>query len=170
MADQRVLYTEELVGATHPTKTDVVNRLSLVEHNNDGTHKTLAQNVQYWATTGGVTVTSGGTTISTHDMGTVAVGDIIYADASARMAKGGTGGESVLAIQQYSGTATVRSTKRNMTRNHPASITIDYSTEGMFYVTVAGTLTLCSIASSAGSDSTIATGEGKFQTVFLKKG
>ncbi len=39
MADQRIQYNEQLVGAGHPTKTDTVNRLSIVEHNNDGTHK-----------------------------------------------------------------------------------------------------------------------------------
>lgn len=38
MADQRILYTEELVGANHATKADTLNRLTLVEHNNDGTH------------------------------------------------------------------------------------------------------------------------------------
>lgn len=40
MADQRILYTEEMVGANHPTKSDTLNRLALVGHNTDGTHKT----------------------------------------------------------------------------------------------------------------------------------
>lgn len=169
MSDLRIQFSEEVVGANHGTKADTINRLALVEHNNDGTHKTLVQNVQYWATTGSTTVTSGGTTISTHDMGTVAVGDVIYADTSAKMAKGATGGETVLAIQKYSGTATIQHTKRNDSRNQSASATVDFSTEGIFYVTVAGTLFLCSIASSAGSNATIAIGDGQFQTVFLKK-
>lgn len=39
MADQRYLYTENACGAGHPTVTDNINRLALVEHNNDGTHK-----------------------------------------------------------------------------------------------------------------------------------
>lgn len=39
-ADQRIQYTEEMVGAGHPTKPDTLNRLSLVEHNTDGTHRT----------------------------------------------------------------------------------------------------------------------------------
>lgn len=38
-ADKRIQYTEKMVGAGHPTLTDTLNRLSLVEHNNDGTHK-----------------------------------------------------------------------------------------------------------------------------------
>ncbi|MBI3024385.1 MAG: hypothetical protein HYY66_01670 [Candidatus Tectomicrobia bacterium] len=50
MADQRAQYTEEAVGAGHPTKADVINRLALVEHNTDGTHKadaTLAKAAAY---------------------------------------------------------------------------------------------------------------------------
>jgi hypothetical protein len=39
MADQRAQYTEEAVGANHPTKADVINRLALVEHGTDGVHK-----------------------------------------------------------------------------------------------------------------------------------
>ena len=39
MADQRILSTEKMVGAGHATLADTINRLVLVEHNNDGTHK-----------------------------------------------------------------------------------------------------------------------------------
>lgn len=39
MADQRILASENLIGALHPTLTDTLNRLTLVEHNTDGTHK-----------------------------------------------------------------------------------------------------------------------------------
>ena len=42
MADQRIQYTEEMVGANHPTKSDTLNRLSLVDHENNGGHKTVA--------------------------------------------------------------------------------------------------------------------------------
>jgi hypothetical protein len=38
-ADQTAKYNEEAVGSGHPTKADTVNRLTLVEHNTDGTHK-----------------------------------------------------------------------------------------------------------------------------------
>jgi hypothetical protein len=38
MSDQRIQYDEEMVGAGHPTKSDTLNRLMLVEHNSDGTH------------------------------------------------------------------------------------------------------------------------------------
>ena len=41
MSDMRIQCSEEMVGANHPTKTDTLNRLVLVEHNEDGTHKWL---------------------------------------------------------------------------------------------------------------------------------
>ena len=39
MNDLRAQWTEEAVGANDPEKADVINRLTLVEHNIDGTHK-----------------------------------------------------------------------------------------------------------------------------------
>ena len=39
MTDLRIQYSEEMVGAGHPAKTDTMNRLALAEHNADGTHK-----------------------------------------------------------------------------------------------------------------------------------
>ena len=39
MSDQIIQYTEEMVGANHPTKADTLNRALLVGHNADGTHK-----------------------------------------------------------------------------------------------------------------------------------
>lgn len=47
MADQRIQYTEEMVGAGHPTKADTLNRHMLVEHNTDGSHKST--NIYYAA-------------------------------------------------------------------------------------------------------------------------
>lgn len=38
MTDQRIQYTEKMVGAGYPTLPDTLNRITLVEHNNDGTH------------------------------------------------------------------------------------------------------------------------------------
>ncbi len=35
------MYNEEMVGAGHPAKADTLNRLALVEHNPDGTHKDI---------------------------------------------------------------------------------------------------------------------------------
>ncbi len=43
MADQRAQYNEEAVGANHPTKADVINRLALVEHGTDGVHGAAAR-------------------------------------------------------------------------------------------------------------------------------
>lgn len=39
MTDLRIQFNEEMVGAGHPAKADTLNRLALVEHNADGTHK-----------------------------------------------------------------------------------------------------------------------------------
>jgi len=39
MADQRIQYTEQMVGNGHPTYSDTLNRLTLVGHNSDGSHK-----------------------------------------------------------------------------------------------------------------------------------
>lgn len=47
-AEKRILYTERAVGAGHPTFTDTLNRLTLVEHNNDGTHDILTQVIDPW--------------------------------------------------------------------------------------------------------------------------
>lgn len=41
MSDQRILATELLIGANHPTLADTLNRHALVQHNNDGTHATV---------------------------------------------------------------------------------------------------------------------------------
>lgn len=37
--DLRIQSTERMIGADHPTLTDTLNRIFLVEHNIDGTHK-----------------------------------------------------------------------------------------------------------------------------------
>jgi hypothetical protein len=58
MADQRILASEEMVGASHATKADTLNRLALVEHNTDGTHNAITPatvNGQSLATTAGPT-------------------------------------------------------------------------------------------------------------------
>ncbi len=43
MADLRIRFNEEMVGVGHPVKADTLNRLSLAEHNNDGTHNKLTK-------------------------------------------------------------------------------------------------------------------------------
>lgn len=42
MANQRILASEEMVGHGHATKADTLNRLEMIEHNEDGTHKMSA--------------------------------------------------------------------------------------------------------------------------------
>ncbi len=41
MANQKIQYTEEMVGENHPQKADTLNRLTNVEHNDDGTHSDI---------------------------------------------------------------------------------------------------------------------------------
>lgn len=48
MADQRIIFSEEMVGFNHPTKADTLNRLSLIEHNSDGTHSKLTKVTDPW--------------------------------------------------------------------------------------------------------------------------
>lgn len=48
MADARIQYSEEMVGAGHPAKADTLNRLTLVEHNADGTHDRLTNVKDPW--------------------------------------------------------------------------------------------------------------------------
>ncbi len=48
MTDQTIQYTEKIVGSNHPALADTLNRLALVEHNNDGTHKYLTQVKDPW--------------------------------------------------------------------------------------------------------------------------
>lgn len=55
MADQRIQYTEQMVGAGHPSLSDTLNRLALVEHDTDGTHKAAARTTLGLATTDGPT-------------------------------------------------------------------------------------------------------------------
>lgn len=45
MADQRLQYNEYVIGAGHPSLTDTANRLALVEHQTDGTHKVITINL-----------------------------------------------------------------------------------------------------------------------------
>lgn len=69
MADQRIQYTENMVGAGHPTLDDTLNRLTLVEHDTDGTHKditVLSINGTVLAeTTSGFTIEGGSSSSST---------------------------------------------------------------------------------------------------------
>ncbi len=48
MADERIQYNEEMVGAGHPAKADTLNRLALIEHNTDGTHDRITKIKDPW--------------------------------------------------------------------------------------------------------------------------
>jgi len=54
-ADQTIAATEEMVGSGHATKTDTLNRLTLVEHETSGAHKAVMTGL---AITAGKTITA----------------------------------------------------------------------------------------------------------------
>jgi len=62
MEDLTAKHNEEAVGSGHPTKADTANRLMLVEHNIDGTHKSVDRWTQ---TTGTFTATPASTSTLT---------------------------------------------------------------------------------------------------------
>jgi len=64
MADQRILATENMIGASHPTLADTLNRLTLVSHENDGTHKFVLATTASTSTSTGAIVTAGGAGIA----------------------------------------------------------------------------------------------------------
>ena len=55
MTDYRIQSGEEMVGSGHPSKSDTLNRLALVGHNTDGTHKAWADILEYGAVGDGST-------------------------------------------------------------------------------------------------------------------
>jgi len=82
-ADQTIAATEEMVGSGHATKTDTLNRLPLVEHNTDGTHKS------------GLTLTS--SVLVTPALGTPASGNLQNTTAYPGLAI--TAGKTITATQ-----------------------------------------------------------------------
>ena len=60
MADQRITYQEKMVGANHPTLPDTLNRMTLIEHATDGTHKFITDTTQSTSTSTGAIITAGG--------------------------------------------------------------------------------------------------------------
>ena len=62
MADQRIQWTDEMVGNGHATKPDTLNKHGMVEHASDGTHLAAYGSLYEYTPTGTVNnITTGGT-------------------------------------------------------------------------------------------------------------
>ena len=79
MSDLRIQYDEEMVGASHPTKDDTLNRLALADHGQDGAHLYLG------LITGMAYYTSGEEQISVEG-GSMELGGLTYAMGSGEAA------------------------------------------------------------------------------------
>ena len=123
------------------------------------------QRTEVEASNGGLTITSGGTQITTVDLGTVTAGDRILVSASVEGSKGGTAGISDCRVQKISGTATTSVIATSIVYG-PASTNWRIPGCGISKVTVTGTLVLELLATSVGSSST--NGAGSILAIVLK--
>ena len=107
-------------------------------------------------------------------MGTVAAGDRIHMEGHIETAnKGATGGLTTYSMEKDSGTATITSST-GLVQIQDASVTDASSQEsralsGTFKVTGSGTLVMTFAGVSAGSDTTLAIGEGNAYVRFIRK-
>lgn len=113
------------------------------------------------------------TEITTINFGAVTSGDRIYVSSWVAATKGGTSGLTSISIDKKSGTATI-STYHDQSglysqRTHPASAAEYFTTHGVLKITGSGTLEISLSGTSAGSNSTVATGNGDLYAFFLKK-
>lgn len=175
-----VLAVETALG-TNPqgSKTDVKSFLQL-EHNADGTHKTLSANTTGNATTA-TTATNmamtgeASTTGTTLNLGTVTSGDRIDATWFCKVVQNSGNSETDLTIVQSSGTATM--IFQNSQSTIGQSIKTDFSVRGtnaayitvrgIIQVTGSGTLVIGRNIASYGTAPTISGAEG--YAFFLKK-
>lgn len=124
---------------------------------------------------GVVTLTTGaGADIVTLDLGTVTAGQrwAVAAQISDGL-KGGTAGATRLHLLKSSGTATVVFLKdltelQQSSYHAAADATVRLSVNGIMQVTVAGTLVIKAVGASAGSDTTLAAGEGQIYAMRMK--
>lgn len=78
--DQRIQYTEPMTGANHPVKSDTLNRLTLIEHNSDGTHSAITTTVGL--STAGTVTTGKVVSSGVVSAGSVTTSGGIYSGAS----------------------------------------------------------------------------------------
>ena len=121
---------------------------------------------------GAVTVLAASTTIADLAQMTVAVGDRIHVNGVVVALKGATAGLSTYGIAYALGTAVVAigvdAVAVELAHDQLNATTHVFTLSGMFLVTGAGTLTLRLYGRSAGSNSTVAIGNGDFHALVLR--
>lgn len=192
MADQTLKYNEAIVGSGHPTMNDTANRLALVEHNTDGTHKGASVLTAIGATpvptadmpaifdSRGVMrgaewnftekqydTTHNGT--ASYDYGTVAVGDIIAVEAQIHAGWGGI--PTTLEHYLYNaGSCTLEDYGMGFLPRTNISLTSNPAHSSIFSwleVTAAGTLVICSMLGVIGGSGL--SYDNVLKTFFAKK-
>lgn len=120
-----------------------------------------------------VTVTAGGTEVVAISGLSVAVGDILFVNATMIMSKGLVTGRSEAVIGKKAGAATIKFisvlTNANLDEDpHDASTTWSFVGTFMFTVTAAGDLDVNLFAASAGSNGTVALGGAGLATTVIR--
>jgi hypothetical protein len=122
-----------------------------------------------------VTLLSTTTLITSIDFGTVKVGDRIHIDAAVGFTKGGTLGAMSTQLAKKSGDTAViefvhdSTTLFQKTPAYGSAVTGNLAMSAILKVTGAGTLELEFSGASAGSDSTVAAGDGELYGYFLRR-
>lgn len=119
-----------------------------------------------------VTVGAGATTIVNLASVTVAVGDRIVFTAQVIMLKGATAGLTTMQVNKSSGTATIAlgvdATVAEDAHEQPNATTHKFTLSGVFQVTGAGTAVITLGGLSAGSNGTVAIGDGDLHAMVLR--
>lgn len=151
MADKRILYSEEMVGALHPTKSDTLNRLNLVGHNSDGTHNNEVLAVAASDNSNATT-----TSTCTLDLGTVVVGDVIFVTSFGNVSFDAGVVYPAMTISKSSGTATIvffnDRTTAEIGMGFVGSANVEAVIGTIFKVSGAGTLVLVNTITQVGAN------------------
>ena len=147
MTDKRIQYNEKVVGAGHPTLTDVANRLALVNHAFDGTHaKTLEQDmaglISVKTPSGGGRVREFADVTNAATIGAIEIGVVYNADFSRKtvtsLTRSGSTATAMAAGHGYSNGNSILIQGADQTE-YNGTFTISNVTTDTFDYTVTGT-------------------------------